>query len=342
MISLKALGAFAGALFITCAPMPAHAAPLSRGETRAAVRELAGMLERNYVYPEVGAQYAARLRERSNAGAYRGLDDEALAETLTNDLRAVHPDAHLAVTLADHDDEGHASVRRIPSGAEALEDERWLADGVAYLNIHVFGEAADVPRTEAILDRISDANTLIIDLRRCYGGTTPVMDALLSRLYAERTELLTMDTRSDNPDDSPYQETATMRRAQAPAGTQRLKHYAVPSAPVSSLADAPVFVLVGHTASACEHFARALQVTGRAVLVGETTVGAGHFGAHHLFGGDRFQVFLPVGRTYPASTGEDWEGRGVTPDRAIPAADALNAVLTELGVAAQASSSTSQ
>ncbi len=36
------------------------------------------------------------------------------------------------------------------------------------------------------------------------------MDALLSRLYAERTELLTMDTRSDNPDDSPYQEAAIL------------------------------------------------------------------------------------------------------------------------------------
>ncbi len=45
MVSLKVLGAFVGALFIACAPMPVHAAPLSRAGTRAAIQKDALDLE---------------------------------------------------------------------------------------------------------------------------------------------------------------------------------------------------------------------------------------------------------------------------------------------------------
>ena len=42
---------------------------------------------------------------------------------------------------------------------------------------------------------------------------------------------------------------------------------------------------------------------------------------------------IPVGRTYDPATGKDWEGDGVQPDIAVPAAAALERALTELGIA---------
>jgi C-terminal processing protease CtpA/Prc len=129
-----------------------------------------------------------------------------------------------------------------------------------------------------------------------------------------------------------------LRPEPAPAGITRFVHWAVPTTPVSDLADARVFVLTDFTASACEHLALALQSSGRGTLVGATTRGAGHFGGEQDFGDGRFQVWLPVGRTYVAATDWDWEGVGVAPDRAVAPADALNVVMAELGVAQSAAS----
>ena len=43
-------------------------------------------------------------------------------------------------------------------------------------------------------------------------------------------------------------------------------------------------------------------------------------------------MFLPVGRTYDPATGRDWEGVGIEPDVDVPADQALQAALADLGV----------
>ena len=48
--------------------------------------------------------------------------------------------------------------------------------------------------------------------------------------------------------------------------------------------------------------------------------------------GDKFDVFIPVGRTFDPDTGKDWEGTGVAPDVAVPARDALVEALVRSGV----------
>ena len=60
-----------------------------------------------------------------------------------------------------------------------------------------------------------------------------------------------------------------------------------------------------------------------------TTAGAGRFGGFvDLPHG--FRAFVPIGRTYDPDTGLGWEGRGVAPDIAVPADDALAAALAHL------------
>jgi C-terminal processing protease CtpA/Prc len=101
------------------------------------------------------------------------------------------------------------------------------------------------------------------------------------------------------------------------------------------LFDAKVFVLTsGASASAAEHFALALQATGRATLIGATTFGANHFGGDQDLGGG-FTVFLPVGRAFHSETGADWEGVGVAPDIATAPEAALIEALKLSGVAPQ-------
>lgn len=317
-------------------------ARLEPASVRAAVTELAAMLEERYVFPEVADQYAEHLRTRAEAGAYDGASDpQQLAAQLEGELNAIHRDAHLRVTLSGGSEPGRR-VLRAPPGDDAFGDAQWLADGVAYLRINMLpGDEGSQARMASILDRYADADALILDLRTCRGGTLGVMDVLLSRLYEEPTQLVTMDTRAgaDRGLEDFYAGVATMRAINtAPRNVRRWQHWAQPTSPVSSLADARVFVLTDETASACEHLSLALKETGRATLIGATTRGAGHYGGEETFGNGQFQVFIPIGRTYVERTGRGWEGVGIAPDEAVAAREALNQALRDLNVAQTAAS----
>lgn len=311
-------------------------ASLQPNAIRGAVEDLASMLQQRYVFPEVGAQYAAHLRQQAEAGAYDGVSDpQQLAAQLTGELNSIHRDAHLRVTLNGGSEPGRR-VLRAPPGSEAFGQAQWLADGVAYLRIDMLpGDDESEARMGQILDQYADANALILDLRTCRGGTLGVMDVLFSRLYARPTQLVTMDTRrgADQGLEDMYQSRATMREVRnAPRAIRRWQHWAQPTNPVNSLADARVFVLTDETASACEHMSLALKETGRATLIGATTRGAGHYGGEEAFGGGQFQVFIPVGRTYIERTGQGWEGTGIAPDYTTAPQEALNEALRELNV----------
>ncbi len=95
------------ALLATCvaAPLAAQAAapsssqtpkakvPFVKTDAEAAVRELAIVLEENFVFPDKGNAYAAMLRAKLDSGAYSLFPDaEAFASRVTADLQAVHAD----------------------------------------------------------------------------------------------------------------------------------------------------------------------------------------------------------------------------------------------------------
>lgn len=59
-------------------------------------------------------------------------------------------------------------------------------------------------------------------------------------------------------------------------------------------------------------------------VVGEVTRGGAHPSTVVSLG-DNVELRLPIARTVSPITGTDWEGVGVHPDVAVPAADALEA-----------------
>lgn len=340
MTLAQALAAAAAALIVAVGPQGLSTASaqveaaMDRASIRAAVGELADLMERNYVFPEAARRYAEHLRARAAAGAYDGLSEQALAETLQADLRDTHQDAHLRVYLAEPESAGPPRVRRGPP-SNAVSDVMWLTDGVGYFRINGLPSTDDsVAQMTRAVDQLANAQTLIIDLRRCPGGALREMDVLFSRLYAAPTRVMIMDTRSDAAARRPEEISPNLHRVSAPAGVTRDEHWAQPTTPVSPLSDARVFVLTGDTGSACEHLAQALRETGRATLIGTRTGGAGHYGGERRFGGG-FAVFLPVGNSY-APGAQSWETVGVQPHRNVPADDALNEVLREINVPASA------
>ena len=332
-----ALSMATGSLGATAAPVG-----VDRSDIRGAAKELASLLEDNYLFPEIGERYAAHLRERAADGAYDGLTEpEELAAALETELNALHHDAHLRVRSNDSAEGMPSRQRRsrgMPRGS-ALSGAQWIAEGIAYVAVNMLpGDEASQQAMAEFLAEYREARALVLDLRACPGGTLPVMDVLFSHLYAERTHLVTMDTRveAERRSGAVFSESPTLTRETAPDGLVRRYHWAVPEAPASPLADRPVYVLTGSTGSACEHLAMALKASGRATLVGTATGGAGHYGGVQDFGGGRFNVFVPVGRTYDPRTGRDWEGTGVAPHLETAAADALDRALAELGVQREA------
>ena len=121
----------------------------------------------------------------------------------------------------------------------------------------------------------------------------------------------------------------------APPEIVRWHHMARPIIDNDPWADARVFLLTDMTASACEHLTLALKGTERATIVGGRTRGAGHFGNVQQFGDGRFDVFVPVGRTYDPKTNKGWEGDGITPHVQVMPEKALERVIAELGLAVE-------
>jgi Peptidase family S41/N-terminal domain of Peptidase_S41 in eukaryotic IRBP len=314
---------------------------------RQIIGTLADKLEAKYVIPEVGARYARMLREKSVKGAYDEITDrEAFAARLTKDLQAVAPDGHLRVRANSNrpsprhrpeiqptgerpaDDKGMGGPG--PQPLPAVQDAKWAAEGVAYIR---FNEFPDDAETAASVDRFmkehASAKALIIDARTCRGGGIEEMKVILPNLYAEETVLVAMDLSAAlvAKEGPPPDETPTLRDVPGPTGVFRREHVVMPHPTEHRLFTAKVFYLTSkRTASAAEHMALALKRTHRALLVGDATAGANHFGDFEEIGGG-YSAFIPVGRTIDPETGEDWEGDGIQPDVPVPPEEAIDAAM---------------
>ncbi|MBV9931952.1 MAG: S41 family peptidase [Alphaproteobacteria bacterium] len=325
------------------APMAVPDIPVTAEVARQTALELAQALQDNYAFPDVAGRYGAMLRANATSGAYDGLaSGKALAERLTADLRAVSPDNHLRVRVAPPREArapgpGEVGPIRRMVPLTPIEEQRWLAPGIAYIRFNVFpGDAETVAAVRKFMIDHADAKTIIFDNRTHHGGGLAEMDAMFPYLFARPTTLVTMDTRTsvDRARGSPMRD-ARLRLVPAREDVVRREHFVEPDAAEKRLFGAKVFVLTsGATASAAEHMTLALKRTHRATIVGEATAGAGNYGGQQTVGGDRFVVFIPVGRTFDPDTGKGWEGSGIEPDVAVPAEKALTEALVRSGLSA--------
>ena len=334
---LLAAATMAVPLFI---PSPAYAADEASGDVVA--EAYAVLLDRDYVYPETGKRYAEALRAGIRAGRYRALSGEALGAAIDADVRAIAADGHLRLRVPDAavPAAGSATPATPPPAArprkEPVEQAGWIAPGIAFVRFNVFPDDPAVTAEAAkFMADHADAKAIIFDVRTHNGGGLAQMDAIFPWLFAKPTRLVTMATRAsvDAEGGSPIDGIASMRLVKGEAGMVTREHWATPNGD-ARLKQAKVYVLTsGASASAAEHFALAMKHTGRGTLVGAPTAGANHFGRGEDLGGG-YAAFIPVGRTYDPATGQDWEGAGVQPDIAVPPAEALIRVLTDLGVTA--------
>jgi len=317
------LAASLAAAAVTAQPPgpPPPPAPLDAAGRTAVVKAAADALRQRYVYPDVGRRAAESIEAALAAGKYDEIVQPwAFAERLTADIREVAHDKHLNVTARGPAPAPAAATGGPPPGppprseAGVARADR-LPGNIGYIEVVALpGLDAFKPPVEKAMAALADTRALIVDLRR-NGGGTPQAEVYLTSFLLD-----------------PAKPVAVNRFVWRNPNTETFRTEEFMSSPTPYwYRDKPVYVLTSaRTFSGGEAVAYDMQVLKLATIVGETTGGGANPGGGMPLTPD-FGVFMPAGRGENPTTGTNWEGVGVKPDVAVPAADALKTALGLLG-----------
>jgi hypothetical protein len=315
------------ALFATAAVLaqppgpPPPPAPLDAAGRTAVVNAAADALRQRYVYPDVGRRAAEAIEAALAAGKYDEIVQPwAFAERLTADLQAVANDKHMRVSARGPAPVPAAATSGPPPGppprseAGIARADR-LPGNVGYIEVVALPglDTFEAPVDKA-MSALADTRALIVDLRR-NGGGTPQAEVYLTSFLLD-----------------PAKPVPVNRFVWRNPGTETFRTEEFPSSPTPYwYRDKPVYVLTSaRTFSGGEAVAYDMQALKLATIVGETTGGGANPGGTAPLTPD-FAMFVPGGRGENPTTGTNWEGVGVKPDVAAPAADALKVALGLLG-----------
>lgn len=273
-----------------------------------------------YVFPDKAVAIEAAIRGRLAAGAYGGLDGQALCGAVTADLQEACPDRHLRLLWTDEpqsldpvdEDGGEAAfLALLRAENQGIQRVERLAGNIGLIEIRRIASATEgAAAIGAAMQLVAHSSALVLDLRDCVGGAPEGAAMWCSYFFPDgRVHLNDIYERSSD----------TTRQ-----------YWTAAHLPAPRYLDRPVHVLTsGVTFSGGEDVAYTLQAQGRAVLVGATTRGGAHPTDRHAVA-EHVLVTVPTARTINPVTGGNWEGVGVVPDVPVPAEQALDAALKAL------------
>lgn len=292
--------------------------------TRLAIIEgVLAKLQDHYVFPDIAKQMEQAIRKRQAAGEYDAITEaEVFCDLLAKHLREVCHDKHLRIVF-HAEPKAVLDVSLYDDAAElaaywaeaALDNYGWhkaerLAGNIGYLQIRSLDEAEETAEMmAAAMTFLSRTSALIIDIRRNSGGAPSGVAFLCS--YFFDTQPVHLNDVYCRKDDSTQQ------------------FWTFPALPGRRYLNKPVYILTSsRTPSAGEEFAYNLKVLGRAVIVGETTVGAANpVDVYRI--NPHIDLRVPTCRSINPITKTNWEGVGVTPDIAVPQEEALQVAYRE-------------
>ncbi|MBV8818175.1 MAG: S41 family peptidase, partial [Acidobacteriaceae bacterium] len=271
-------------------------------------------IKRHYVDREAAGRIAAALETHKQAGDYGAIQDgAALAQLLTEQIRAVSGDAHLVIvyekeilrTSTGPTPEMLAAYRNAMRESNCtFEKAAVLPHNIGYIKLNSFPDLSVCESTaKAAMESVNRAGNIIFDLRDNRGGYPEMVAFIGSYLF-------------DHPEYwfNPRENTTRLSWTRSPVSG-------------SLLPEKRVFVLTSsRTWSGAEQFAFNLKMLKRATLIGETTRGGAHAGVFHRLD-DHFGMGIPEARAINPYSDHDWEGVGVEPDVKVKAEDALKVAI---------------
>ncbi|MBW8810222.1 MAG: S41 family peptidase, partial [Lysobacter sp.] len=307
------------------------AAQAATPSPRATVSEVADAIQTYYYDIDRAKQIAADLRGEAAQGRYdRYVDPRDLATALSERIRPL--DGHFRVNWRVPDPAGQpprpgprpgpGALPPAPGGAArvdfsprrnyGLRRVEVLPGNVGYIDLRElphfeFGEPNAPARRalEAALQLVVATDALIIDLRDNGGGSPAAVGYLTSAFTPKNADIY--------------------NRFRLRRGDKMLSESEAPTDwyPTPRL-QVPLYVLTSaRTGSAAEALAYTLKNAGRAVVVGQASVGAANPGGEIPLAAG-FSVFVSTGSPVSPITHGNWEGTGVIPDVAVAPADALS------------------
>ncbi|MCU0633753.1 MAG: S41 family peptidase [Gemmatimonadaceae bacterium] len=326
-------------------PAPRPAGPgappaIDAATRRAVIDSAAAALAREYVDADTGRLIADHLRRRLRDGAYNAITEPtAFALAVSTDLKAINGDEHLYLSWGGSTPGAGRVPVMVPAGAAPP------GSGPVPMPMPSGGPAGGAPMAmmrpaERLINHglrkveILPGNIgyLLVDE---FAGGDGVADAIAGALrFLERTDAIIIDVR-------------TNRGGRGDMSHLLFSHF-LPATPVPTVRvrdrlrnenvvftsdsvvpgprrpDVPLYVLTSrNTVSAAEEFAFVLRRLGRATLVGDRTIGAGHMNAISPIG-NGFTLSVSFARVSDPVTGAEWERVGVQPTLVAPPAMALD------------------
>lgn len=295
---------------------------LSAAETKSnydsLVTSVNQLLLDKYVFPEIAPKYVEKLNMcMKNSCLSDAKSKQEVGEILSAQLQSIHKDKHLKVFSSEQTG-GKKKRKRMMGGSGGLKGKTGIAEqkilegGIGYLKMDLFpGSNESIAATNQALIELKDTNAIIFDIREHRGGSPRNITEISNFLFQEETHMIT--TRSPHVNNG----------AETP-------HISQPNEYAKYFKDKPIYVLTSKkSGSAAEHFAMAMKSTGRAILVGETTGGYGHWGEIVKLE-QGFSIFVPSGRSYHPVNKLGWEGIGVTPDILTSSEDSYDYTLNRI------------
>jgi len=301
---------------------------LSDSEISETIDSISNILEREYVFADIGLQISEHLKMKLSSGNYKGITDPfEFANVLTEDVRSINKDLHLRVnfnpqmitqqqnniTAADSLAYMEEQIKAGKRANHGFQEVKILEGNIGYLNLRGFYGVDEYSgaTAEAAMNFLSNTDALIIDLRQNGGGSPSMIQLITSYLFDSNPVHL------NNFYYRPLEEIT--------------QTWTLPYVPGNRIPDTDVYVLTSsRTFSAAEEFSYNLRNLERATLVGETTGGGAHPGGTRI-ATDRFTIWVPTGRAINPISKTNWEGTGVKPHIESKADDALDvAIVTAL------------
>jgi retinol-binding protein 3 len=282
-------------------------------QRKSAIQGAIAKLHEYYVFPDIAKKAEDSLTARLQRGAYY---NETLgtrfASRINRELGEIAHDKHMRFDFMPNvpgpEPEGPPPDRKPDTtqlSAErcAFEKAEILAGNVGYLKFNGFAPVENCGKAASTaMNKLADADALIIDLRTNGGGSPEMVAHISSYLFSTRTHLNDLWERKGN----------------------KTTEYWTRDVPGPRFGgEKPVYVLTSsNTFSAAEEFTYNLKNLKRATIVGETTGGGAHPVSGHRIA-DHFMIGVPFARAINPISKTNWEGTGVTPDVKVPATDAL-------------------
>jgi retinol-binding protein 3 len=308
-------------LFTVLLAQDDQAPTLDAAKKQAIVDEIAALFNKNYIFAETAKRVEEALRAKLTAGDFDKLAAAPdFARAVSAVILEVSKDRHTGFAF---DPAMAGDLRRLMSRSDEEAKkvrERQLEDGrrdnfgfrkverlpgnIGYVDFRAFQSPGEAGATAvAAMNFLAYCDAVIVDLRQ-NGGGDPAQIQLISSYF--------------------FDEPVHLNDLYARALDRTENYWTLPYVPGAKAVNADLYILTSaRTFSGAEEFTYNMKNLKRATVIGETTGGGAHPTRPMIVQKD-FILRVPFARAINPVSKTNWEGTGVVPDIAVPAAEAFD------------------